>query len=62
MKIADMTKAGLSSLRTLLDSPTFTWRSVAVPCVPNTLGIGSIVADGGYDMTVSLLLCIMFCI
>lgn len=56
MKIADMTRAGLSSLRTLLDSPTFTWRSVAVPCVPNTLGIGSIVADGGYDMTVSLTL------
>lgn len=56
MKIADMTRAGLSSLRTLLDSPTFTWRSAAVPCVPNTLGIGSIVADGGYDMTVSLTL------
>ena len=51
-----MTRASLTRLRGLLDSPTFTWRGVAVPCVPNTLGIGSIVADGGYDMTVSLTL------
>jgi hypothetical protein len=56
MSIANMTRAGLSSLRTLLESPTFTWKSLPVPCVPNTLGVGSIVADGGYDMTVSLTL------
>ncbi len=54
--IADMTRASLTSLRGLLGSPTFTWKGSAVPCVPNTLGIGSIVSDGGYEMTVSLTL------
>lgn len=51
-----MTRASLLRLRGLLDSPTFTWRGSAVPCVPNTLGVGSIVSDGGYEMTVSLTL------
>lgn len=54
--IADMTRASLTRLRGLLDSPTFTWRGAEVPCVPNTLGVGSIVADGGYEMTVSMTL------
>lgn len=54
--IADMTRASLSRLRGLLDSPTFTWMGTPVPCVPNTLGVGSIVSDGGYEMTVSLTL------
>lgn len=51
-----MTRASLTRLRGLLDSPTFTWLEVSVPCVPNTLGVGSIIADGGYEMTVSLTL------
>ena len=51
-----MTRASLTRLRGLLESPTFGWRGVDVPCVPNTLGVGSIVADGGYEMTVSLTL------
>lgn len=54
--IADMTRASLTRLRGLLDSPTFTWKESSVPCVPNTLGVGSIVSDGGYEMTVSLTL------
>ncbi len=56
MSIADFTRSALSGLRADLDSPTFTWREASVPCVPNTLGIGSIVSDGGYEMTVSLTL------
>jgi len=56
MSIADFTRSALAGLRADLESPTFTWREASVPCVPNTLGIGSIVSDGGYEMTVSLTL------
>ena len=56
MSIADFTRSALAGLRADLESPTFTWRNASVPCVPNTLGIGSIVSDGGYEMTVSLTL------
>lgn len=56
MSIADFTRGALAGLRADLESPTFTWRNASVPCVPNTLGIGSIVSDGGYEMTVSLTL------
>jgi len=56
VSIADFTRSALAGLRADLESPTFTWREASVPCVPNTLGIGSIVSDGGYEMTVSLTL------
>lgn len=60
MSIADFTRSALAGLRADLESPTFTWKGVQVPCVPNTLGVGSIVADGGYEMTVSLTLYVDF--
>lgn len=49
-----MMSAALTVLRDDLGSPTFTFNDVAVPCVPNTLAAGSIVAIGGYEMAVSL--------
>ena len=54
MSISTLTKAALTRLRGDLDSPTFTWREASIPCVPNTLGIGSVIAVGGYEMTVGL--------
>jgi hypothetical protein len=56
MAIAELMRAGLTRLRGQLNSPTFTWKERAVPCVPNTLGIGSVVASGGYEMTIGLTL------
>jgi hypothetical protein len=54
VSIATLTKAALTRLRGDLDSPVFTWKGVEVPCVPNTLGVGSIIAAGGFEMTVGL--------
>jgi hypothetical protein len=54
VNIADMTRSALATLRGDLDSPTFTWKGLEVPCVPNSLGVGSIVEAGGFEMTVTL--------
>lgn len=54
MSIATLTKAALTRLRGDLDSPVFTWKGAEIPCVPNMLGVGSIVAAGGYEMTTGL--------
>lgn len=56
MRIADATRSALASLRVALDSPVFTWNGVEIPCVPNTLGAGTVVAMGGFDETISLVL------
>ena len=56
MSIADFNRSALLTLRGDLGSPVFTWRDVDVPCVPNTLGIGTIIAAGGYEESVSLTL------
>lgn len=56
MRIADATRSALASLRVALDSPTFTWNGAEVPCVPNTLGAGTVVAAGGFEEAVSLVL------
>lgn len=53
-RIGDMMSAALTVLRGDLGSPTFTFNDVAVPCVPNTLSEGSIVAVGGYEMAITL--------
>jgi len=56
MSIATLMKAALVRLRGDLDSPVFTWKEAEIPCVPNTLGVGSIIAAGGYEFTISLTL------
>ncbi len=43
-------------MRVGLGSPTFTWKGAAIPCVPNTLGVGSILEAGGFDMNITLTL------
>lgn len=47
-----MSKAALTRLRSDLGSPTFTWKSSEVPCVPQTVGIGTTVTIGGFDVSV----------
>lgn len=54
MSIAAMTRDALRTLRGDLENPTFTWKGLEVPCVPNSLGVGSVVEAGGYEMTVTL--------
>ena len=54
MNIADMTRSALASLRGDLESPVFTWKGAEIPCVPNSLGVGSIVEAGGFEMAVTL--------
>lgn len=49
-----MTRSALTTLRGDLESPTFTWKGAEVPCVPNSLGVGSVVEAGGYEMAVTL--------
>jgi hypothetical protein len=56
MSIAAMTRDALRMLRADLESPTFTWKGAEIPCVPNSLGVGSVVEAGGYEMTVTLAL------
>jgi hypothetical protein len=56
VRIADGTRSALASLRVALDSPAFTWNGVDIPCVPNTLGAGTVVAMGGFDETISIVL------
>ena len=51
-----MTRDALRMLRADLESPTFTWKGAEIPCVPNSLGVGSVVDAGGYEMTVTLAL------
>jgi hypothetical protein len=54
VNIADMTRSALATLRGDLENPTFTWKGLEVPCVPNSIGVGSIVEAGGFEMTVTL--------
>jgi hypothetical protein len=54
VNIADMTRSALATLRGDLENPTFTWKGAEIPCVPNSLGVGSIVEAGGFEMTVTL--------
>lgn len=53
-RISDLMGRALSRLRSDLGGPTFGFNGRAVPCVPNTLSIGSTVAIGGYEIAVSL--------
>lgn len=53
-RISDLMGRALTRLRGDLGSPVFTFNGRDIPCVPNTLTIGSTVAIGGFDMAVSL--------
>lgn len=55
-RIGDMTKGALAMLRGDLGQPTFTWKNAEIPCVPNSLSVGSTLSIGGFDMTVTLAL------
>lgn len=53
-RIGEIMGRALTRLGSDLGAPTFTFNDTAIPCVPNTLTAGSIIAIGGYEMAVTL--------
>lgn len=54
MSIAEDIQRMMTDMRSALDSPTFTWNNLSVPCVPSTWRQQTQLMPGGWEETFNL--------
>lgn len=50
MSLASELAGAVDELIDAMDSPTFVWNGVLVPCVPNTFGRRTVLIGGGFEV------------